>query len=55
MYPDLASLMFNSDACSNCEFLFADTTGQHSPEKLEFKNRVSIALGAAKGDPLQNQ
>ncbi|KAG2709885.1 hypothetical protein I3760_04G000200 [Carya illinoinensis] len=24
-------------------------TGQHSPEKLEFKNRVSIALGAAKG------
>lgn len=54
MYPDLESRMFNSDACSNCEFLFAGT-GQHSPEKLEFKNRVSIALGAAKGDPLQNQ
>lgn len=24
-------------------------TGQHPPEKLEFKNRLSIALGAAKG------
>lgn len=30
-------------------------TGQHVREKLEFKNRLSIALGAAKGDPLQNQ
>ncbi|GAB4848587.1 hypothetical protein Ancab_003294 [Ancistrocladus abbreviatus] len=26
-----------------------------SREKLEFKQRLSIALGAAKGDPLQNQ
>lgn len=29
--------------------------GQHSQEKLEFKHRLSIALGAAKGDHLQNQ
>lgn len=29
--------------------------GQVSQEKLEFKHRLSIALGAAKGDPLQNQ
>lgn len=37
-----------------CNFSFAGT-GQHSRKKLEFKNRLSIALGAAKGDPLQNQ
>ncbi|KAL9331137.1 hypothetical protein ACSQ67_000747 [Phaseolus vulgaris] len=29
--------------------------GQQSREKLEFKHRLSIAQGAAKGDPLQNQ
>ena len=29
--------------------------GQVSKEKLEFKHRLSIGLGAAKGDPLQNQ
>lgn len=29
--------------------------GQVTKEKLEFKHRLSIALGAAKGDPLQNQ
>lgn len=29
--------------------------GHVSQEKLEFKHRLSIALGAAKGDPLQNQ
>lgn len=28
---------------------------QVSQQKLEFKHRLSIALGAAKGDPLQNQ
>jgi serine/threonine protein kinase len=30
-------------------------TGHASQEKLEFKHRLAIALGAAKGDPLQNQ
>nr|KJB40676.1 hypothetical protein B456_007G073300 [Gossypium raimondii]KJB40680.1 hypothetical protein B456_007G073300 [Gossypium raimondii] len=29
--------------------------GQVSAQKIEFKHRLSIALGAAKGDPLQNQ
>ncbi|KAK8693284.1 hypothetical protein V6N13_070873 [Hibiscus sabdariffa] len=29
--------------------------GQGSAPKIEFKHRLSIALGAAKGDPLQNQ
>lgn len=29
--------------------------GQVSQEKLEFKHRLTIALGAAKGDLLQNQ
>lgn len=29
--------------------------GHVTQEKLEFKHRLSIALGAAKGDPLQNQ
>lgn len=29
--------------------------GQVTKEKLEFKHRLSIALGAAKGEPLQNQ
>lgn len=29
--------------------------GQVTKEKLEFKHRLSIALGAAKGDALQNQ
>ncbi|MCI23301.1 hypothetical protein A2U01_0044480, partial [Trifolium medium] len=28
---------------------------QQPREKLEFKHRLSIAQGAAKGDPLQNQ
>ena len=35
-------------------FLFAGP-GQTLDGKLEFKHRLSIALGAAKGDPLQNQ
>ncbi|CAN1243925.1 Receptor-like protein kinase ANXUR2 [Linum perenne] len=30
-------------------------SGQVSKEKLEFKHRLAIALGAAKGDALQNQ
>lgn len=29
--------------------------GHVSKEKLEFKHRLSIAIGAAKGDLLQNQ
>lgn len=29
--------------------------GVDSHEKLEFKSRLAIAQGAAKGDPLQNQ
>ncbi|KAH7518974.1 hypothetical protein FEM48_Zijuj09G0228500 [Ziziphus jujuba var. spinosa] len=29
--------------------------GLDSREKLEFKSRLTVALGAAKGDPLQNQ
>lgn len=36
------------------EVFFAGT-GQGSGERLEFKHRLSIALGAAKGDLLQNQ
>lgn len=37
-----------------CDVPFAGA-GQVSQEKLEFKHRLSIAIGAAKGDPLQNQ
>lgn len=36
-------------------FLSLSGAGQVSTQKLEFKHRLSIALGAAKGDPLQNQ
>lgn len=41
-------------SCISCS-LFLVGTSQSSREKLEFKHRLSIALGAAKGDPLQNQ
>lgn len=35
-------------------YVFAGA-GIDSREKLEFKSRLTIALEAAKGDPLQNQ
>lgn len=46
--------LHNVTFLSVCNFLSAGVA-QQSREKLEFKHRLSIALGAAKGDPLVNQ
>lgn len=54
IYAIALTIILKFEHMDFCYISFAGT-GQHAREKLEFRNRLSIALGAAKGDPLQNQ
>ena len=54
MYTDPVSIIVDPHSQKSHDIFLAGV-GHTLDGKLEFKHRLSIALEAAKGDPLQNQ